>query len=62
MKDGMAVVVVDVGKSEVHCSVCGELVGKFSGHFSGEARCRRCKRDLRFRMQDGKLILVCDQK
>ena len=62
MKDDGADGVGNVGRNEVHCTVCGELIGSFSGRFSGETRCKRCKRDLRFQMQDGKIVLECDCK
>ena len=61
MKDGQADgAAVEEAKREVHCSVCGELIGRFKGNFIGETRCKRCKRDLRFRMQNERIVLECD--
>ena len=62
MKDDGTDGVVNVGKREVHCSVCGELIGSFKGNFEGETRCKRCKRDLRFSMENEKIILECNGK
>ena len=62
MKEDGTGCAADVGKREVHCSVCGELIGCFKGNFEGETRCRRCKRELRFRMQGEKVVLECSGK
>ena len=62
MANKMADGIVDVGKNEVHCSVCGALQGSFGGGTEGEMHCVRCGRLLRFSVQDEEIILSCVRK
>ena len=60
MKDNGTDGNVNVGKNEVHCTVCGALQGVFSGE--GDMKCIRCGRELRFKVRDEEIVLSCKRK
>ena len=51
------------GLYEVHCTICGDRLGYYDMGSRGRGiRCGRCKRALKFAVQDGETIVWCKQE